>query len=120
MGPDAAPPEPSDVPPPAKPPTARDAVKPAAKITGGLVLGIAAGFGLPLLAAQAATAFAGPARGSFRMDPVVVGTGLATCVLAIVAVPLLWRRGLRGIPIGLCIGVALPTLLFVVCAADSL
>lgn len=120
MSQDAQPPELPDVPAPAKPPTARDAVKPAAKITGGLVLGIAAGFGLPLLAAQAATPFAGPARGHFRMDPVVAGAGLTTCVLAIVAVPFLWRRGLRGIPIGLCIGVALPTLIFVVCASDSL
>ncbi len=108
------------MPPPAKPPTAGDALKPAARITGGLILGIVAGFALPFLAAQLATPYAGPARGSFRMQPVVAGAGLTTCALAVVAVPFLWRRGLRGIPIGLCIGVALPTLIFVVCAADSL
>jgi hypothetical protein len=103
-----------------KPPTARDAAKPVAKITGGLILGALAGFFLPFLAAQAATPFAGPARGSFRVDPVVAFAGLAACVVMFVAVPLLWRRGLRGIPIGLCIGAALPTLLFAACASDSL
>lgn len=107
------------MPPPVKPPTVGDALKPAAKITGGVLLGVLAGFFVPVLAAMGGTLFEVP-HGRHATDPAVVGCGLAGCVAVIAIVPLLWRRGLRGTPIGLCLGVALPTLLLAACAADSL
>lgn len=107
------------MPPPAKPPTAADALKPAAKITGGLVLGALAGFFAPVLGGMAGSLLE-VRHGKYATDLGVVCCGLAASVFVIVLVPVFWRRGLRGVPIGLCIGVALPTLVLVACAADTL
>lgn len=82
-----------------------------AKLVGGIVLGLVVGLAAPFVMA------AGASRAGGAAGPL---WGLATCVAILCAFPYLWRRGMRGFPIGLVIGIALPMLLLVACASSML
>ena len=114
--PDGLPPLPDDVPPPVKAPSTA-----GWPLFGRIVLiatGLGGGFVLGLLGSLFAPALFGvQMRFEGKQDTAALLTVGSLTFLAIVAIAVVtWRRGLRGLPLGLLIGASLGTLLIVACA----
>ena len=108
------PPLPDDVPPPLKPPSLFTGFARAALITFGMGVGFAAGIVIPIAIPSLCGFLSGTDSATAHGSELLAVGGITFLSLLAIAV-LTWRRGLRGLPIGLMIGASLSTFLVVCC-----